>query len=163
MCSHKEINKKYFNNKPWLTAALKESIKTKSKSYNDRYKGTNCDEKCNIYEAYPNKLNHLLQSAERNHYQDLLNEHRSNVKKFWQIIMSVINKRIHNPVCTKFKCNDTIIINGDDIANRFNNFLSILGHHVLKHSCVWQTTIRFYVTWCYGNVLFDYCCWSRGW
>ena len=128
----RKINKKYFNNKPWLTTALKESIKTKNKLYIDRYKGTNCNEKCKIYKAYRNKLNHLLRSAERKHYQDLLNEHRSNVKKSWQIIKSVINKRKHNPLCTKFKCNDTIITDGNDIANRFNNFFVNIGASLAK-------------------------------
>ena len=93
----RKINKKYFNNKPWLTIALKESIKTKNKLYIDRYKGVNCNERCKMYKAYRNKLNHLLRSAERKHYQDLLNEQRSNGKKAWQIIKFIINKRKYNP------------------------------------------------------------------
>ena len=131
----RKINKKYFNNKPWLTTALKESIKTKNKLYVDRYKGTNCNERCKIYKAYRNKLNHLLRSAERKHYQDLLNEHRSNVKKSWQIIKSVINKRKHNPLCTKFKCNDTII-------TLLKIFLCLTkDHQILCHMMLWKCFI----------------------
>ena len=77
----RKISKRYFDNKPWLTAALKESIKTKNKLYANRYKGTDYNERCERYKAYRNKLNHLLRSAERKHYQDLLNEHRCSIKK----------------------------------------------------------------------------------
>ena len=77
----RKINKRYFNNKPWLTPALKESIKTKNKLYINRHKRIDHNEKCEKYKAYRNKLNHLLRSAERKHYQDLLNEHRCNIKK----------------------------------------------------------------------------------
>ena len=41
------MRKKYFNNKPWLTPALKDSIKNKNKLYVNRYKG-NFDEKRQI-------------------------------------------------------------------------------------------------------------------
>ena len=39
-----------------------------------------------------------------------LYEHKSNVKMSWQILKTVINKKKSSPVCTKFKCNDAIII-----------------------------------------------------
>ena len=67
----------------------------------------------------------MLQSAERKDYQDLLNKHRCNIKKSWQIIKTVINKRKHNAVCTKFKCIDTTITDGNDVAYRFNKFVNI--------------------------------------
>ena len=160
----RKINKRYFNNKPWLTPALKESIKTKNKLYINRYKGRDHDKKCEKSKAYRNKLNHLLRSAERKHYQDLLNEHRCNIKKSWQIIKTVINKRKHNAVCTKFKCNDTTITDGNDIANRFNNFFVNIGASLAKNIPVSdKKNIWLYVTWCLGIVLFVPCCWSRSW
>ena len=161
----RKINKRYFNNKHWLTPALKESIKTKNKLYINRYKGIDHNKKCEKYKAYRNKLNHLLRSAERKHYQDLLNEHRCNIKKSWQIIKTVINKRKHNAVCTKFKCNDTTITDGKDIANRFNNFFVNIGASLAKNIPVSdkKKNIWLYVTWCFGIVLFVPGCWSRGW
>ena len=133
----RKINKRYFNYKPGLTPALKESIQTKSKLYMNRYKGINHNKKCEKYKAYRNKSNHLLRSVERTHYQDLLNEHSCNIEKSWQIIKTVINKRKHNTVCTKFKCIDITITDEKDIAKKFNNFLLILVLHLLKYSCVW--------------------------
>ena len=160
----RKINYRYFNNKPWLTPALKESIKTKNKLYINRYKGIDHNKKCEKYKAYRNKLNHLLRSAERKHYQDLLNEHRCNIKKSWQIIKTVINKRKHNAVCTKFKCNDITITDGKDIANRFNNFFVNIGASLAKNIPVSvKKNIWLYVTWCFGIVLFVPGCWSRSW
>ena len=75
----------------------------------------------------------MFRSAERKHHQDLLNEHRCNIIKSWQIIKTVINKRKHNAVCTQFKCNDTTITDGNDIANRFNNFFVNIGASLAKN------------------------------
>ena len=33
------------------------------------------------------------------YYQNLIAEHKSNMKKTWQIIKMIINKRKYNPVC----------------------------------------------------------------
>ena len=61
---------------------------------------------------YRNKLNHILRSAERKYYQDLLIEHKTNVKKSWQIIKGIINKRKYRLNNTKFKHNGAIIKDG---------------------------------------------------
>ena len=87
------MNKPYYNNKPWLTNAMKESIKMKNKLYIIRNKGNAPDGNNERYRMYWNKLNHILRSAERKYYQDLLIEHKTNVKKSWQIIKGIIKKR----------------------------------------------------------------------
>ena len=81
---------------------------------------------------YRNKLNQLIKTAERKHYHDLLIEHKSNIKKSWQIIKFVINKRKYKMPCTKFKSNGTIIDDGIDIANKFNNFFVNVGNTLAK-------------------------------
>ena len=123
----KKIKKKYYTSKPWLTEALKESIKTKNKLYISRYKAGNHEENVAYYKRYRNRLNHVLRAAERKYYQNLINEHKSNVKKSWQIMKMIINKRKYKPVCKKFKHNDQVIENGYDIANRFNRFFVNVG------------------------------------
>ena len=75
------MNKLYHNNKPWLTNVMKESIKMKNKLYIIRNKGNTADESNERYKMYRNKLNNILRSAERKYYQDLLIEHKANVKK----------------------------------------------------------------------------------
>ena len=93
----------------------------------NRHKGNNPDERCAQYKIYRNKLHYLLRAAERRHYQNLLYEHKSNVKKSWQILKMVINKKKTSPVCTKFKCNDGIINDKNEISDKFNKFFVNVG------------------------------------
>ena len=128
---YRKITKKYYKNKPWLSAALKKSIKIKNKLF-VLLKKSNDEEKVSYYKKYRNKLNQIIRSAERKHYHDLLQEHKSNLKKSWQVIKSVINKRKYSPISTKFKANDAIINDGDVIANKFNNFFVNVGNTLAK-------------------------------
>ena len=45
----RKYDKPYYNKKPWLTLALKESIKTKNKLYVSSTKGRNKEEKSTQY------------------------------------------------------------------------------------------------------------------
>ena len=118
---YRKLFKKYYKNKPWLSAALKESIKIKNILY-IKSKKSGDSEKVTFYKKYRNKLNQLIRSAERKHFHDILLEHRSNLKKSWQVIKAVINKRKYTPVNTKFKVNGATTNDGNVIANKFNSF-----------------------------------------
>ena len=120
---YQKHDKPYYNKKPWLTLALKESIKTKNKLYVNSTKGNNKEDKSTQYKLYRNKLRHLLRSSERKYYHDLLIEHRNNLKKSWKVIKSVINKRKNSPSSCKFKYNGNILDDGLQISNRFNKFV----------------------------------------
>ena len=77
-------------------------------------------------------MNQLTQSAEWKHYYDLLIEHKSNIKKSWQIIKSVTNKRKYKLPSKKFHCNGSIIDDGNMISNKFNNFFVNVGQNLAK-------------------------------
>ena len=129
---YRKMNKPYHNNKPWLTNAMKESIKMKNKLYIIRNKGNMSDESNERYRMYRNKLNHILRSAERKYYQDLLIEHKANVKKSWQIIKGIINKRKYRINNTKFKHNGDIIEDGKLVADKFNKYFVNVGETLAK-------------------------------
>ena len=124
---YKKFDRPYYNKKPWLTLALKESIKTKNKLYVTSTKGSNKEEKSTQYKIYRNKLHHVLRSAERKYYHDLLVEHKSNLKKSWKIMKSVINKRKYTLSSSKFKHNGQVIDDGFEISNRFNKYFVHVG------------------------------------
>ena len=124
---YRKISKKYYKNKPWLSTALKESIKIKNKLY-VKSKRSNDSENVSFYKKYRNKSNQLIRSAERKHYHDVLLEHKSNLKKSWQMIKTVINKRKYTPVNTKFKVNGATTNDGNVIANKFNTFFCKCWH-----------------------------------
>ena len=90
--------------------------------YVNRLKGDNPEEKELFYKRYRNRLNHILRAAERKHYNDLIIQHKSNIKKTWSIIKQVINKNKYRPTCEKFKHNGKIIDEGKEVSDHFNNF-----------------------------------------
>ena len=95
---------------------------SENKLYVKRLKGGHTEDKCEQYRIYRNKSNHIMRTAERKHYLDLLNEHKSNLNKSWQILKMVINKRKCTPVCTKFQTNGKVVSDGHEISNKFNTF-----------------------------------------
>ena len=127
------VNRYTTNNNPWLTSALKESIKVKNKLYINRNKGDNKEARLRWYKQYRNILNHIWRMTERKYYQHLSSEHKFNVKKSWQVIKTVINKRKYTHINTKFKCNDKIAEDGQVISNKFNNFLVNFGTTLAKN------------------------------
>ena len=84
-------------------------------------------EKVSYYKKYRNKLNQLIGSAKRTHFHGVLLEHKSNLKKFWQMIKTVINKRKYTPVNTKFKVNGATTNDGNVIVNKFYGFFVNVG------------------------------------
>ena len=68
-----------------------------------------------------------MRTAERKRYLDLLNEHKSNLKKSWHILKMVINKRKYTPICTKFQTNGKVVGDGHEISNKFNRIFVNVG------------------------------------
>ena len=79
------------------------------------------------YNKYRNKLHHLIRTAERKYYNNLILEHRSDLKKMWQVIKTVINKRKYSPPNSRFCHNGKIIEDKEEISNRFNHFFVNVG------------------------------------
>ena len=75
------------------------------------------------YKTYRNKLNHVLQKAEKQHFSDLLSENKSNLKKTWQTMKYIVNKNKRKKNQSEFKLNDGIVTKESSIiANKFNDF-----------------------------------------
>ena len=94
----RKMKKLYYNRKPWLTSQMKHTIELKNKLYINQHKGNNTAEKTLYYKRFRNRLNHTLKTVERKYYRDLLCENKCNLKKSWQILKSIINKRKSNTV-----------------------------------------------------------------
>ena len=65
-------------NKPWITDALRTSIKRKSKLYKIKNKNTAIKE---MYNSYRNKLTHLLRISRKEYFSKLFAENKHNLKK----------------------------------------------------------------------------------
>ena len=122
----KNIKIGYKTRKPWLSEGLKKSIKTKNKMYHKHRKSGNKKHEC-LYKQYRNRLNGLLFIAEKEHYEKLLNDYKNNLKKSWNVLKEVINKKKTKHSCSRFLINDAVNTNKTDISNAFNSFFINVG------------------------------------
>ena len=127
-----QVKLRYNNKKPWLTQELRNHIKTKNKLH-VKFKTNVCDHTEILYKRFRNRLNHLMRKAEKQHYSDLITANKGNMKKTWQIIKGIINKRKNNSVQTRFKGNNGLIVtDGKAIAEAFNCFFTNVGSNLAK-------------------------------
>ena len=80
------------------------------------------------YTTYNNKLNAIKRKTERDYFSNQLEINKSDMKKSWKIMKSVIgNKRKLNQTNKRFIINNNIIENELRIANQFNNYFVSIG------------------------------------
>ena len=127
-----KVRKKYSTRKPWLTEALRSSIKLKNKLY-AKFKKCNSAYNEDTYKKYRNKLNHVLKIAEKKHYAELLENCKNNTSKTWKVIKSIINRNKRQQIQSKFKLNDGLFTsNKATISNKFNDFFVGIGPNLAK-------------------------------
>ena len=78
----------YVSRKPWLSDALKKSIKVRNALYRNSRDHPSVST-ATKYEQYENKL--LLEVAEKNHYTNLMEEYKNNLRNAWRILQEVMN------------------------------------------------------------------------
>lgn len=123
----KEQKSVYQDRKPWLTKGMKHSIKLKNKLYIRSIKRPSIANKTK-YKKYRNDLNRHLKAAERQHYADLLTLYKQNLRKSWEVIKEVINKkRKKSTKRVRFMINNKIVEDDECISNAFNNFFTNVG------------------------------------
>ena len=74
----------------------------------------------------------LLRHAERKHYHDLLEEHKSDLIASWKIPKTVINKGAETKLPKLFRGGEKEVTNPKDIADRFNKFFTNIGPTLAK-------------------------------
>ena len=116
----------YKTRKTWLSENLKKAIKIKNGLYRKSNKSQD-PEHFRIYRKFRNKLNGMLTKAEKEHYSKLMEEHKNNLRKSWNIIKEVINKKRSKANCSRFLIDDKITTNKDVISNGFNSFFVSVG------------------------------------
>ena len=125
------IKKKYNNRKPWLSDALRNSIKLKNKLYYKYRKISSVyNETC--YKSYKQILQKTLIAAEKQYYHELVTRNKDNMKKSWGIIKDIINKN-KNPVHrTKFNWVMDQLPLKMSVSEHFNDFFINIGPNLAK-------------------------------
>ena len=108
---------------------MKNSIKIKNKLYVIS-KLFPSDDNMQCYKAYKNKLQKLLRSAEKQHFHELFEANRRNLKKSWAIIKNIINKKQFGNKLCEFVINGEITADQKLIADTFNNFNTNIGKNL---------------------------------
>ena len=107
--------------KAWLTAGIRQSIKTKNKLYKKFLKRpiTYGD----AYRHYRNSLTKLIRYSKNNYYQHKFNESSGNVKQTWKNINNILG-RSQNYTNRVFKFNSRYTDNPQIISNKFNEYFA---------------------------------------
>ena len=127
-----KIKTTYRNRKSWLTVGLKKSIKIKNKLFLKSRKIPTSNNIIN-YKKYRNKLNSLLRKSERDDYDSLLLENKQDLKKTWNVIKQVINKKKSTQLSQNFKINNcNVTDNNFTIAEGFNIYFVNVRHTLAK-------------------------------
>ena len=88
----RKIKLQYNTRKPWLTPALKHSIRIKDKLYCKLITISSSCYGCQ-YTVYRNIFNSLLKCAEKQYIADLLGSNKSNREKTWDIMKHMVNRK----------------------------------------------------------------------
>ena len=79
------------------------------------------------YKDYRNKLSSILKKKEKMYYQSEIVANKTNIRKVWEIIKQVINKKKGLKIHDKFMHNNNLITDPKSIADGFNNYFVNIG------------------------------------
>ena len=121
----------YKNRKSWISEGLKKSIRVKNQLYMILKSNPN-EINVKTYKEYKCKLSRLLKQAERQHYDKLFELNKCNMRKSWQIMKTIINKKKTSNMSNKFIVNGQLCSCKQQITNAFNNFFVNIGTNLSK-------------------------------
>lgn len=123
---------KYKDRKPWLSSGLKKCIKVKNKLFLRKIKNPTLTN-MQAYRIYKNKLKGLLLSAERSHYDSLLQRHKKDMKRAWSIVKEVINKQKKKSSSDRFVIRGNLVTEPVEICREFNKFFVEVGASIASN------------------------------
>ena len=117
----KTIKLGYKNRKEWLPGGVKRAIEKKNKLFL-QFRKNPTPETHTEYKSYRNKVNTLLRKLDVQHYKELIELNKNNIRKSWQVIKEIINKNRVRKEQSAFLVNKRLTENKNEIANGFNKF-----------------------------------------
>ena len=113
---------------PWMTKDLVKSSKKKQRLYENFLKNRNPEKELN-YKQYKTFFESLKKKSKKNYYSDLIDSHKYNIKKTWNIMKEIIgDKRVTNAPLPNFITVKTReIFDKKEIAETFNSYFVNIG------------------------------------
>mgnify|MGYP001554836917 CR=1 FL=1 len=113
------IKNKHLRREPWFTKGLQ----TSSKKLRHLYKAYITSKNPNAqtrFIAYRNLYNKIRKTAKNNHYKELFNEFKTDIKKTWQLIHTLTGyKNTSKETIKALNVNNALITNPQDIVEAF--------------------------------------------
>ena len=124
----KQISRNHMN-KPWITDAIKKSIKTKSNYFKLYRRGIITRE---TNEKYKRMLLKVTKSAKRRYFHNYFSNFSNNMKKSWKGIKNLMGRVNNKNTCkvNPMKVNDTLCTDAQEIANEFNTYFSSIAQQL---------------------------------
>ena len=122
------VSRKRWRDKPWLTKALKVSIKHKNKLYREYILHPDNLHQTK-YNAYKNCLRKCLLEAEKVYYNELFENNKDSVFNLWKTLNPIINpkKQTTRTVINKLVYEGKRITNKQDISDTMNKHFCDIG------------------------------------
>ena len=131
--SKKEIKQKL---KPWITTDIIKQMKNRDKILKKLNKQTNQNIKDALFDSYKLIRNNIVtatRKSKQDHYNQFFSEYKTNLKKTWEGIRSIINIKSNSKNTVSAIIEDGKCLNDPkDIANSFNKFFSTVAAKIEK-------------------------------
>ena len=140
------VKRRHKARKPWLSEeGQKISIRMKNKLYHRKQKSKKAEVEL-LYKQCRKKLSRLLHISEQQHYDNLLQENKNNMKNWWRIMKDIISKNKASSSCSRFYINDGVTITSDKkvVAEKFNSFFTNVAPNLAKKSAKFPIANRIY-------------------
>ena len=133
--SHEHAPKRRLNNKkkrrlnkPWISDAIRTSIKRKQGLFKSHFL-SNDPNKVKIFKTYSNKLNRIKEAAKENYLRAQFSFNSENLKTTWKLIGILIStkKSGTSPAITKLLYNGTCYTDRKNIADHLNTYFVNIG------------------------------------
>ena len=119
-CPLKKIkNKRYINNKPWITKSLLKCIHKKNKLYKKTIINSNLDME---YKNYKNCLSTILKKCENNYYSGKLKT--NNINNTWRVLNNLMKNTNKNTINMNNNKSDS------ENSNNFNKYFTSIGAEI---------------------------------
>ena len=112
--------------KPWVTTAIKKSIKVKNKLYVVFHKQPTVIKEIR-YKSYKYQLEKILKQSKKLHYETLLENSKNNLRKTWGILRELIGNQRNEQGIAKVTHNGSSIVDKKKIADHLNTHFTSIG------------------------------------
>ena len=111
---------------PWITYNLLKCIRRKNRLYK-KFLRKPVEENKETYRKYRNRLNYTLRLAKQNHFSNLLEQEKSNMRNTWKILNSIIRPNSSKKFSEKFVSGNEVYTCPNKIASKFNDYFANIG------------------------------------